>query len=177
MTRHGRPLAALTAAILLLSGCSGDGDDADRPNRRPSPEAGSRAAPPTTVTNPAYGAIEEALRAGGNLAVCDRRAEAGDASGSYERRIFTLATGACPPEGTSPVTGAVVVNAYDSTIIRDASAEVDFGDRQAAWTYQQFVVSVTDGTPADVVAGVEAAMSTLGAQKTYDERSSPTRGG
>ena len=177
MKWDGRPLAALTAALLLLSGCGGDGDGEDRSSRRPSQGAGSRAGAPTTVTNPAYGAIEDALRAPGNLAVCDRRAEAGDASGSYERRIFTLATGPCPPEGTSPVTGAVVVNAYDSATIRDASAEVDFGDRQAAWTYQQFVISVTDGTPAEVVAGVEAAMTALGALKTYDERSSPTRGG
>ena len=173
MRRTTRALAPLTAAALLLFGCSDDGEGADAPNRRPSRVAGTRA--PTTVDNPAYGAIEDALRGRGSLAVCGQRAEAGDASGSYERRIFTVAAGPCPADG-SPGGGAVVVNAYDSATIRDAGTGQDFGDRQVAWAYQQFVISVTHGTPPDVLAGVEAAMAALGADKTYDERNSPTGG-
>ena len=132
---------------------------------------------PTTVDNPAYAAIEDALRDPGNLVVCGRRSEAGDASGSYERRTFTVAAGTCPPEEDAPARGTVVVNAYDSTLLRDQGAAIDFDDRLAAWTHLQFVVSLGERSPTDVVAGVEAAMTALGAPKTYDERAGRTGGG
>ena len=154
-----RPARLLVAAVLVV-GCSEGADDAG-----PRPPRSTRAAVPSTVDHPAYDAIEDALRGPGNLGVCDRRADASDASGSYERRIFTLAVGTCPPEE-----GAVVVNAYDSMSIRDQSAAVDFDGRLAAWTYLQFVVSVTERSTAEVVDGVETAMASLGADKTYDER-------
>jgi hypothetical protein len=169
--RSGRLLVAVPVATALVFGCSGDSKDAGSPSRP------SRADVPTTVDHPAYGAIEDALRGPGGLVVCGRGAEAGDASGSYERRTFALAVGGCPPEEGTPASDAVVVNAYDSTLIRDGSAEIDFGDRLAAWTYLQFVVSVTESSPPEVVGGVEAAMASLGAQKTYDERPSRNGGG
>ncbi len=171
MTGIARSTTALVVAVVVLLGCSGDSDEADSDKRRPAQPPASRPLAPTTVDAPGYGAIEDALRAQ-NLAVCDRRAEAGDASGSYERRFFAVAVGACPPESAlaSAPAGGVVVSAYDSAAIRDAGAEVDFGDRQVAWTYQQFVVSVSDGSRPEVAEGVEAAMTSLGAHKTYDER-------
>ena len=172
-----RPLTALTVVTLLLLGCRGSSKEEGSPNRRPSQKTGSRAGAPTTVEPPAYGAIGDALRGPGNLAVCGQRPEPGDASGSYERRIFTLAAGTCSPATTSPAAGAVVVNAYDSALIQETTAGLDFGDRLAAWTYQQFVISVTDSSPPEVVSGVEAAMAALGAEKTYDERPSRAGGG
>ena len=171
MTHRSRLLLAATVATALLFGCRGGSKAAEPPNRR------SRADLPTTVDHPAYGSIEDALRGPGNLVVCNRRSDAGDASGSYERRTFTLAAGTCPPEEDAPAGGAVVVNAYDSTTILDESAAIDFDDRLAAWTYLQFVVSVTEGSSPEVIAGVEAAMASLGAQRTYDERGARTGGG
>jgi hypothetical protein len=165
-----RLVLALAVATVLVGGCRDGSDDAG-PGRRPP-----RANAPTTVDNPAYSSIEDALRAPGNLVVCDRRSDAGDASGSYERRTFTVATGACPPGEGASAGGAVVVNAYDSTQTRDQSAAIDFGDRLVSWTYLQFVISVTEGSPGEVVAGVETAMAALGAERTYDERA-PTAGG
>ena len=109
--------------------------------------------------------------------MCARRSDTGDPSGSYERRTFTLATGTCPPAEGAPTGGAVVVNAYDSTAIRDQGAAADFGGRLASWTYLQFVVSVTDGSSAEVVRGVESAMASLGGEKAYDERTTPSGGG
>ena len=156
---------AVVVATALLVGCR---DGADGAGPRPPPS--SRTAVPTTVDHPAYTAIQDALRAPGNLVVCGQRADAGDASGSYEQRIFTLAVGACPSEGDAAAGGAVVVNAYDSMSVRDQSAAIDFDERLAAWTYLQFVVSISEKSPADVVAGVETAMASLGAEKTYDER-------
>lgn len=165
-----RPHLAVALAVALLFGCSGDSDDAEPPPRT------SRTGVPTTVDHPAYSAIEEALRGPGNLAVCERRSDAGDASGSYERRTFRVAAGTCPPEEDASG-GTVVVNAYDSMSLRDQGAAIDFGDRRTAWTYQQFVVSVGESSSAEVVRGVEAALTALGAEKTYDEGPTPTGGG
>ena len=164
-------LLAVTLPVALLLGCRGDSDDA-----RPPPRT-SRADVPTTVDHPVYAAIEDALRGPGNLVVCGRRSEAGDASGSYERRIFAVATGTCPPEEDASAGGTVVVNAYDSTLLRDQGAAIDFDDRLAAWTHLQFVVSVGERSSAEVVGGVEAAMTALGAEKTYDERATQAGGG
>ncbi len=164
MTRRLALVAALTATVLLGSGCR-DSSKTSTP-RRP-PRQGSKVA--TTVDNPAYTAIADSLRDPGKLTICDQRSGSGDASGSYEQRLFTVATGACPPEaGSSP--GSVVVNAYDSPRIRDDSASTDVGDRLVAWTHLQLVISVSDGSPPEVVSGVERAMAALGAEKTYDER-------
>jgi hypothetical protein len=158
-------LVAVTAATALVVGCRDGGDDA-----APQPPRSSRAAVPTTLDHPAYAAVEDALRGPGNLVVCGRRPDAGDASGSYERRIFTLAAGACPSGEGAPNSGEVVVGAYDSMLIRDQTSAIDFDDRLAAWTYLQFVVSLSEAAPPEVVAGVETAMASLGAEKTYDER-------
>ena len=162
---------AVALAVALLLGCSGDSDDAEPPPRT------ARAGVPTTVEHPAYAAIEQALRGPGNLVVCGRRSDAGDASGSYERRTFRVAAGTCPPEEDASAGGTVVVNAYDSMLLRDQGAATDFDGRRTAWTHLQFVVSLGERSPADVVAGVEAAMTALGAQKTYDESATPTDGG
>jgi hypothetical protein len=162
---------AVTVATVLLLGCQQGSDDAEpRPPR-------TRADVPTTVERPGFDAIEDALRGPGNLVVCGRDSQAGDASGSYERRTLTVAAGTCPSAEADGRGGAVVVNAYDSTLIRDQGAVTDFGDRLVAWTYLQFVVFVTDSSSAPVLDGVETAMASLGAQKTYDERGPATSGG
>lgn len=166
-----RLFLAVAVATVLVGGCR-DGSDDATPAARPP-----RANTPTTVDNPAYNTIENALREPGKLVVCDRRSDAGDASGSYERRTFTVATGTCPPGEGAPAEGTVVVNAYDSTQTRDQTAVIDFGDRLASWTYLQFVVSVTETSPAEVVGGVETAMASLGAEKTYDQRAARGGGG
>lgn len=164
MTRRRGPLAALAVTALLVSGCR-DGSDTSAPPRQP-PE---RARVATTLDNPAYAAIADSLKESGTLTICDQRSGPGDASGSYEQRVFVVATGACPA-GPGSSSGTVVVNAYDSATIRDDSASTDFGGRLAAWTHLQFVISVSDGAPPEVVSGVERAMTTLGAEKAYDER-------
>lgn len=164
MTPTRRLLVAVAIASLMFAGCR-DGADESSPQRRPADVAPV----PTTVDNPAYHAIADALRSPGNLAVCSQRSGPGDASGSYEQRVFTVAVGACPPEQDRAGT-TVAVDAYDSTTIRDDSAAVDFGGRLAAWTHLQLVISVSDGAPPEVVSGVERAMAALGAEKTYDER-------
>ena len=165
-----RLLLAMTVATALAVGCRDDSKEAEPPAQRPRVDV------PTTVDHPPYRDIENALLGPGNLAVCGRRSDGGDASGSYERRTFTVTAGACPPAQGAAAAGAVVVNAYDSTSIRDQAATTDFGDRLVSWTYLQFVVSVTEGSPAEVVGGVETALASLGANKTYDERP-PIEGG
>ena len=169
MTRGPRALAgvALAVAILVLAGCS-DPEEAGPGSPRPPTSAGSGADVPTTVDHPAYGAIADALRGPGGLVVCSQRSEAGDASGSYERRVLTVAVGSCPPDSGGAAASGVAVDAYDATAIRDASAAVDFGGRRTAWTYLQFVVSLADNGPPEVAGGVEAAMTALGAEKTYE---------
>lgn len=166
-----RVLLAVAVAGALAVGCQEGSEDAE-----PRPPGPSRAVP-TTVDHPAYGAVEDALREAGSLVVCGRRADAGDASGSYERRIFTVAAESCPAAEGGPRGGTVVVNAYDSMTIRDQSAPIDFGDRLMSWTYLQFVVSVTPSSSAQVVGGVERAMTSLGAEKTYDQRAARPDGG
>ena len=163
MTRPPLALAGLVIAALFVSGCR-DGAETSPPS--PAPRESKV---PTTVDNPAYDAIADVLREPGELTICDQRSGPGDASGSYEQRIFTVAIGACPPQ-TGPSSSTVAVNAYDSAIIRDDSASMDFGGRLAAWTHLQLVISVSDGSPPEVVNGVERAMTALGAQKAYDER-------
>jgi hypothetical protein len=167
VTSHRRRFAVLVVASLVLWGCR---ESSETASRAPAPTNAPR--PPATVDNPAYDAVAGVLREPGALTVCSRRSDSGDASGSYEQRIFSVAAGACGAESGAPA-GTVVVNAYDSLAIRDQSAGVDFGGRLVAWTYLQFVVSVGDESAPEVVSGVERAMAALGAQKTYDERAAP----
>ena len=155
-------IAVTAAATLVLADCSGEHDAGTTTTRA------SIVRPPTTVDNPAYGAIADALRGPGGLTVCAEQPGLGDASGSYEQRVFTVAAGACPPAAPA-ATGTVVVNAYDSAQTRDSSAALDFGDRRAAWTYLQFVIGLSRDAAPEVAAAVERAMAALGAEGRFPE--------